>query len=133
MVCKLDSKARCPLIPMVAPGSMGRRLCLLGLLVPAAAFRGCAIRAVQLPRRQSAVPSRLPPVALSAAPWEATWDPLTGSALITRDRSEEEEDEDPYDLTQPSAYGEPGSVPEWVSWLNELQARHPSSEPQPPP
>ena len=123
------------MIPMVVPTSLGRRLCLLGLLVPTAAFRGGAIRVVPLPRRHSAVPSRLPPVALSAAPWEATWDPLTGSALITRDRarSEEEEDEDPYDLTQPSAYGEPGSVPEWVSWLNELQARHPSSEPQPPP
>ena len=117
----------------MVPASLGRRLCLLGLLVPAAAFRGGAIRAVPLPRRQSAVPSRLPPVALTAAPWEATWDPLTGSALITRDRASEEEDEDPCDITQPSACGEPGSVPEWVSWLNELQARHPSSEPQPPP
>jgi len=121
------------LIPMVVPTSLGRRLCLLGLLVPAAAFRGGATRAAPLPRRQSAARSRLPHVALSAAPWEATWDPLTGSALITRDRASEEEDEDPYDLTQPNAYGEPGSVPEWVSLLNELQARHPSSEPQPPP
>ena len=110
------------MIPMVVPGSLGRRLCLLGLLVPAAAFHGGAIRAAPLPRRQSAVPSRLPPVALSAAPWEATWDPLTGSALITRDRADEEEDEDPCDITQPNACGEPGSVPEWLSSLNELQA-----------
>ena len=106
---------------------MGLRLCLLGMLVPAAAFRGSAIRAVPLLRRQSAVPSRLPSVALSGAPWEATWDPLTGSARITRDRASE--DEDLCDISKPTACGDPGSVPEWVSWLNELQARHPSSEP----
>ena len=106
---------------------MGPQLCLIGMLVPAAAFRGSAIRAVPLLRRQSAVPSRLPPVALSSEPWEATWDPLTGSARITR--ASEAEDEDLCDISKPTACGDPSSTPEWVSRLNELQVRHPSSEP----
>ena len=106
---------------------MGPQLCLIGMLVPAAAFRGSAIRAVPLLRRQSAVPSRLPPVALSSEPWEATWDPQTGSARITR--ASEAEDEDLCDISKPTACGDPSSTPEWVSRLNELQVRHPSSAP----
>ena len=117
--------------------SMMPRLCLIGMLVPAAAFSGLASRpsatgAAPLLRRTSgAAPStvpvsRLPAVVLSAEPWEATWDPLTGAASITRNAIIAEDDDDDGDtcnLANPTACGAPGSMPEWATQLNELQER----------
>lgn len=104
------------------------RLCLIGMLVPAAAFGGLArpaAGAAPLLNRKSAVPvSRLPAVALSAEqPWEATWDPVTGAASITRNGIIEADDDDTCDISKPTSCGAPGSMPEWASQLNELQER----------
>ena len=110
--------------------SMLPRLCLVGMLVPAAAFGGLArpaTGAAPLLRRTSAAPwSRLPAVALSAEPWEATWDPLTGAASITRNAiiaDDDDDDGDTCNLANPTACGAPGSMPEWATQLNELQER----------
>ena len=124
--------------------SMMPRLCLIGMLVPAAAFSGLASRpatgAAPLLRRTSgAAPStvpvsRLPAVVLSAEPWEATWDPLTGAASIARSGIvEADDDDDTCDISKPSSCGAPGSVPEWASQLNELQERGPGPSPGPTP
>jgi hypothetical protein len=112
---------------MFAPSTMPR-LCLIGMLVPAAAFGGLArpaAGAAPLLNRKSAVPvSRLPAVALSAEqPWEATWDPVTGAASITRNGIIEADDDDTCDISKPTSCGAPGSMPEWASQLNELQER----------
>ena len=123
---------------------MTPRLCLIGMLVPAAAFSGLASRlsatgaAPLLRRKSGAAPStvpvsRLPAVVLSAEPWEATWDPLTGAASIARSGIIEADDDDTCDISKPSACGAPGSVPEWASQLNELQERGPGPSPGPTP
>ena len=137
-VSKIPSGTWCP------RASMMPRLCLIGMLVPAAAFSGLASRlsatgaAPLLRRKSGAAPStvpvsRLPAVVLSAEPWEATWDPLTGAASIARSGIIEADDDDTCDISKPSACGAPGSVPEWASQLNELQERGPGPSPGPTP